>query len=670
MSVAEGHRAENIRLWQSLTSESIPANNISAAVYSYSRDQLWEALKWPDKVSADNTFIRHIQNSHDDEIADFLLLAKELEERRREQESPWYYPSDPDKGESTDYEDIIEQIREYKGTRLADRYALQLVRALFASAKYDECVNEYEARLEKLPASNLFRRMALGYVAGCWSRMYEAEKANEYFAEAGDFESIDCANPLKYMADHNPDAPAYWSHIGAMVERNDSDAVRRLLPLTRQIIRSGKSRYNGDWLFLAAYIEGEYNENPAEAARLIRMALRDKFSQQESQDYARAYRMATDAAALNTSTLLADLRWMEGKVSLSNPEAAHWNRLMRNIVQMHWVPRLMERGNHTLAVLMAGYADNLLLSQQKVTICRDDVAYWETLCSEPIAEARKNPKWWNSEDYSNMSFQLMYSMSGDGLARVKSALGHGGALQRHLEKYARTDDHYLNELIGTIYLREQQYDKAARYLSRVPVAYQRLMNIYKGDYLTRDPFEAYATRFETGDEGTDYEWTCDWRQGNSASQNQDKDNAKLRFARRMCALKKAMTQAKDKNKRALAAFDYAVGLRNSFEECWALTQYYRGCIPGMFIPSLSDYGWEDYEPLAKWLEAYSDYDPREIEDTYQRTVDTILTSTDDPETLAKIHLRLRNLKTIARYYPDTATGRMLATSCDSWKDWL
>ena len=669
--IIDEDRDENLLLWQKLTSTEIPVSDIEQVVYKFNSTQLFEAFDSnPEEKYLNNVFICYLNNSSDGEIKEFIQLAKGLEERRREHSSIWYYPSDPDEGECGDYEDLITQIRAYRGTRLADRYGLQLIRALFAAGKNDECINEYENRLSMLPADNLFRRMALNYVAGCWGRIGQTEKANEYFAKASDYSSIKGPDKLAYMAEHNPDAKSFFSEIGNIVATDDTTKVLGLLPLCHKILNSNKTKYRGDWLYLNAYIEGRFNGNYSKASRLIRKALSNQFAQPQTREYARVYRMITDAYLSNTSTLLDDLKWLETKISLLSPDAKYWNRVMRNIVQMHWVPILMENGDRTLAALLAGYSDNFFLSKEKREILTN-FDYWSTGNPwQSISDVHMNPQWWNNEDYSNLTFQLMYAMTGDQLAAVKSKIGHGGALQRHLERYAHVDDDYLNELIGTIYLREQKYEKAARYLSRVSVDYQRRMNIYKGNYLARDPFFAYDTRREVVNPGEDYEWVWDGRRGNTMTTKESKDDAKLRFAKKMIELKHTIATTKDRDAKVIAQFDYAVGLRNSFEECWALTQYYRGCIPGMYFPTLDDYGYDYYAPLKKWFTYYTDDDQKRVESDYQKSISSILASTTDPETVAQLNLRLRNYKTIARCYPNTSAGLLLATSCDAWKDWI
>ena len=625
-------KKENLMLWQGLTSASIPLADIEEAVYTLSSQRFFLYFcsydYSPEDFEAEggNRFLAYILNTNDTEIKEFLTIAKDLEERRKALASPWYYPANRDNFEKSDYQDIIDRCREYNGTRLADRYALQLIRALFASRKYDECINEYEARLAGLAPRNLFRRMAERYIAGCHSRLGYVDKANEYFAAIGDFASIQSDDRTGYMAERNPDAPALLSYIGQKVEQSDTNEVRSYLPLVRKVIAGSKSHCKGDWYFLAAYIEGEFNGNYREAARLIRKAVASRFTSPDRADHARAYRMLTDAENLNTTRLLQDLQWIEQKITPENPKCKHWNCILGNIIQGHWTPNLMERKRHTLAMLLAGYYDG----------------YFKSL------QVNSGP----ANSYSNCYFQLMYAMRGDELVRVKAAIGHGDALQRHLERYACTDAEYLNELIGTIYIREESYVKAIPYLSKVSIEYQRSMGIY--EYLDRDPFFAYSQRFDAEDPI--------YFDRKVAVVYAEPDNAKLRFARSMASLKKRRTSS------PVAALDYAIGRRNSSENCWALTQYYRGVIPGIFEASTP---WDRAEEtaLGKHILLYSCETQRQVEKQFNDEVKTILASTTDVETLALLNYRLRRFRTVARKYPGTRAGRMLFTTCDEWKDW-
>lgn len=111
-----------------------------------------------------------------------------------------------------------------------------------------------------------------------------------------------------------------------------------------------------------------------------------------------------------------------------------------------------------------------------------------------------------------------------------------------------------NELIGTLALREENYKRAVQYLKLVPEKYQKAMNIHKEGYLSRDPFfiEPLQKRLSTS------------------------INAKYEFAKKMLQYQKLMGNGKTTDERRLAKVKYAIARRNSFEYCWALTQYSKG----------------------------------------------------------------------------------------------
>ena len=158
------NRQENLRLWQELTSKKIPLEDIEQAVYKDNSDvyaDVWD-------IYTDNLFYIYLRNTRDSELCDFLVTAKMMEERWTEINSPWYYPATREYGyEADNFQYIIDRCNDYKGTRLKDRYALQAVRALFASRRYDECIEYSKEAFQNFPDSNLFKRMAMGYVADC-----------------------------------------------------------------------------------------------------------------------------------------------------------------------------------------------------------------------------------------------------------------------------------------------------------------------------------------------------------------------------------------------------------------------------------------------------------------------------------------------------------------------
>lgn len=658
------YKQENLRLWQKLTSEKIPLDDIEQVVYKDDRSIINNIIWGYDDRSTrtDNLFYIYLQNTKDLELADFLSTAKDLEERRNEINSPWYYPSSRDSSYVTgDFQDIIDKCKGYDGTRIKDRYALQTVRALFASRNYDECVEYFKKVFQKIPDENLFKRMALGYVAGCWYRLGNVDAANECFAQSGDFYSIKSSNPVAFMAERNPDNPELLSYIQTV--SNDSVAFCAIRPVAESVLRKKKVKSRGDWEFALAYMYGEFYSDSRQASQYIRQALQHPFSSDDLRDHARAYRMKIDAENGNNSLLLSDLKWMESKIDLLSPDAVEWNRMMQNIIYIHLVPKLWDKKDYTTAILLCGYADNLLNTKQRHIEVGADYTYtfWERATqTQTLEEMRKSERFWNTHDYGSLSFQLMGSLTSDQLIDVKRGIASGNKLFAHLKKYARYDSDYLNELIGTLALREENYQRAVQYFANVSDEYLQSMNIYKDGYLKRDPFYAYPSRWSHNGE---------WEAKSVDKLLQDSRRIKYRFAERMLELHNQMKYGETADIRGMARLQYAIGRRNSFEQCWALTQYWRGYVE-KFEPMLQY--WDDnYDRYNNILYDYTETaEHTKVEELYQAEIKQALAMMQSDETKAEAEYILGNLRTIVKHYGNTTTAQRIKTSCDNWRSWL
>ncbi|MDE6394599.1 MAG: hypothetical protein K2K77_04580, partial [Duncaniella sp.] len=501
--MSQYERDENLRLWQTLTSRRIPPADIEEVVYRDSLERLWEVTDC-DHVSADNQFYIYLNNSHDNEIVEFLNVAKHLENEWDRLRSPWYYPEKRDySSDGVDcFDRIIERCREYRGNRLKDRYALQVTRALFASRQYAKCVEYHDSAFSDIPDSNLMKRMSQRYVAGCWARMGEKVRADSVFARVGDIWSISECEPVRYMAMHNPDAPQLIEYIRAHAA--DTSFMYKTASIARNLLKENRVRNKGDWNFLLAYVNNEYYENPAYARELTYRALSQKFSTDELRELARAYKMKLDAMTGNRQALLSDLQWIERKTDVLNQDADEWLRRCRNIIYMDWIPQLWKKSDYSTAILLCSYADNLDSEHRRQFA--DDVTDDEYSCvyeHVKINEIRSSDKFFNPLDYGSLAFQLMESLSSAQLAATYEGMKRNTPLYSYLRKNIRNDADYYNELIGTLALREEDYDRAVTYLSRVNPRYVRTMNIDKCGYLARNPFSVYPSRWET------YVWEYD-----------------------------------------------------------------------------------------------------------------------------------------------------------------
>lgn len=610
-SMADYEEEENLRLWRSMTDEQIPLGDIREAVYKHSRDEFNDFTGTAHRAN-DNRFYIYLNNTGDYETIRFLDTAKQLEERWSRNRSPWYYPRHRDESSGPgDFDDIIEQCRNARSERLGDRYALQVTRALFASRRYGACIGYADSAFRNIADNNLMKRMARRYMAGSWCRLGDTATADSIFALTGDIWSITGSDPVEYITANNPGAPQLMEYIRHRA--NDTTFMLRLVPVARRLLTDRRVTDRGDWNFMLAYVTNTYCHDAAGARTLIYKALQQRFSNSELHDKARIYKMKLDAMTGHREELLADLKWVDGKRDIDYELI----RGMLNVIYAHWIPRLWHNKDYSLAILLGGFADYY----------DNHSDYYD---------------YWSVSDYGCLTFQLMNSLSSAQLVAVCNQMKSHGPMNDFLRRKARTDRDYYNELIGTLALREGNYERARTYLSLVSERYIRRMNIIW--YLRRDPF---------GDK-------CRVR-----------GNPKLDFANRMAEYRHTMTTGRSGDERGLARLMYAIGRRNSFDHCWALTQYWDGWV-GIFEPGL-DYYYDDnfIEENYEFLYDYdrsTDFEP--VRDSYEKEVAASLAMLQTDEARAEAHYILGNLKTVVKLFPDTERARFVRTSCDRWQSWL
>lgn len=669
-SMADYEREENLRLWQSLTSDRIPLADIEEAVYGDSWFE-FNSNFGPYSEDTDNRFYNHLRNTNDDEIIHLLSTAKQMEEGWREISSAWYYPeSKGGEGNPNTFDEVLSYCRAYKGERLRDRYALQATRALFASRRYAECAEYVDSAFAHIPDSNLMKRMATRYKAGCWSRLGDSARADTAFAKAGDIRSISRPDRLEFAAGINPAAPQLIDYIRS--GGHDSTFMRSASATAERLLGKRSVGNRGDWLFVMAYTNGHFEGRTSLARRQIREAMRSDFSSEELRDLARAYRMKLDAATGHTEQLLDDLKWIEGKSATTEADAKEWTRRCRNIIYENLVPALWKKKDYSTAILLCSYADRMSEPQLLYSAIRTNGrAYWyPPMTVLTAAQMRDSEIYVNQTDYRGLSFELMESLTSRRLASAYDKMKRDTPLYSFLRRKARTDSDYINELIGTLALREEDYARAEKYLSTVSEHYMRTTNIDKGGYLARDPFIAYPSRW-TVYESEYMETPMEYEHTTRKHPSKSNPGAKLAFARRMKGYSRDMKHGRTADERGMARLMYAIGRRNSFEECWALTQYMRGEYYNVFYPGLTE--WDDSfaeENYAFVFNYEKSIGHKKTEAIYDREVKAALAMMTGEETRAKAEYLLGNLKTIVKHYGNTATAARIRTSCDRWKMWL
>ncbi len=666
-SMSDYEHAENLRQWQALTSERIPLSDIDDVVYRTSSEDF---DRWETSINYDgtNAFYVYLRNTRDCEITDFLSLAKQIDAEWNKTRTPWYYPREKTyENEGGDFAELIARCKAYSGTKLKDRYAFQVIKALFASRSYDRCIEHYEKAFADIPADNLYSRMSRRFVAGCWSRLGDVGRADSIFAELGDIWSIAAADPVEYVFERNPGAPQIMDYI----RRNafDTQFLKRMVPIAHRALKDARVKSKGDWNYLLAYVAAENDSNTVLARTYMRRALHSSFSSDELRELARAYKMKLDGRVGDRSSLLADLKWMETKSDPINADAYEWARRVRNVIYSDWVPQLWRHRDYATAILLSGYADNL---EPQACSMYNYVSVYEGYRCQCIAgrtasmsEIRGSEEFCNPRDYGCLSFQLMGSLTCKQLIAAYGKMQSHTSLYMFLRRKARTDRDYVYELIGTLALREADYGRAVEYLSKVSSRYLRTTNIYKQGWLKHDPLQAYASS-----------WVSVLPAKTTASldaADRSEETAKLRFARRMQALQRQMRHGRTADERGLARLAYAVGRYNSLEDYWFMTQYWRGDGVLLFSPA-SEFYYGDYEtkngkPYG-FLYNYSEEDSKAAEAVYKREVAAAKAMLATDEGRARAEYYLGNLRTIIRRYDATAVAGQVRTHCDRWRQWI
>lgn len=670
----------NCQLWQQQTSASIPLDDIYQLVYKFDMETL-NGLKShiiPEEVKG-NKMAQWLVEHDDQEALDFLILAKNCEWLRRESLSPWYYPSKEDPVRYS-LNDITEVARQKMDGRFADRYALQAVRAMTSLKQYEEIIrfwNDSEARVPE----GVLRQMTLSYVAGAYVHLDDIEQAKHYYILADDVIGLLESDPryhgtlsrveeMEMIYENYPDCPGFrlklWEILG-QIEPNHNiysddwwdwdavvgkDEVIQLGLLCDKVLEGDLPADKALWAYAATFI-AHLQGDDKKADRYLRTAEK-AVKDQNLSDAIKVMRIYIDAQICTydkayEQKLFAQLRWLQGMLEAHIDDETicgtndfyslkscrsyyYWNDAMRCILLGTVCPKMMEVGKTTLALQLANMSSYSLLNaigEIGITCWDDDFCqeYGGQHISMSLEEYRKS-HFFNEYDYSCHFAAMMDTLSANELmAYARVAEMPQTEFQRFINAHSFIDMDYLNEIIGTHCLREMRYNDAERFLSKVSAEYSFRTNTYY--YLSRDPFNI-----------TPRQWS-------------HADDAKLYFAKSMSRLEHEIAATTEPNRKALLMLDYAVGLRNSFDYCWALTQFKHGCL------------WEDIEHFDWQRDETCLNAMQRVEMLFS---EAFVTFTND-EYAAQAQLRFSNYRTVMERYPNTQVWRNIRGRCDSYKDY-
>ena len=544
-------------------------------------------------------YIDQLEDSPDPEVQKYLKLARDCAKLRYFHDSKWYYPTKEVDVVHCSLEEVLTEALAYKGSKLRDRYALQAARAMFSLGKFRE-MREWWDKTECRINDEKIRKNIEGYVAGAMFRSGDEEKALEYYTAIGDISSIIYClknkgdytgdrSLLEYAAIHCPDDQSILAILQDYIRKLEvyadfhqrNGTVDACYEMCMKAVKHSKDP--APWLYSAAFLKNQMGQ-PYVASNILSRAetcAKTDFIKESI----KVLRIFIDAQISSYNKayerkLLDELTWLDSKICNNITDDVrketmemtklkygcsyyYWNDMMRKIVIGTVVPRMIEAGKAPLAILLANYADNRLLSivgevefsyswqKPAIKMTLDDYRKKKNNSKDVntvVNDYRIERGIFNNVDFSNHYFNLLDTTSlSSVLGYEKLLMSYSSELESFLFKRSYINMDYLWDLIGTRYIRDCNYEKATIYLSKVSNDYQKTLNTYS--YMNRLPF-SYERKY-----------------------GQVNPNYKLDFARKMSEYKMIASTCTDPDIVGDALIRIGIGMRNSFEFCWALTHY-------------------------------------------------------------------------------------------------
>ena len=702
---------ENCRLWQKLTSRSIPLKDIEDVVYGAKLKDL-ELL--PEGPLSDNRFSQWLASPKHSDDLDYILIAKEIEEIREYMNDPWYYSYDGDE-EHVRLDQLQKKCEAYEGGRHADRYALQLMRLYFAKKDFSSCISLWESYVCKMP-KNIVTDMIASYAGGAYTRKGDKEKAIELFTRSQDIGSLislqawnnsekkstykdSRVKELEYVFNRFPNSPLLgvqlqeymrkresfvhdypaWKARGfhdpvnvktfgvddTLVEDYEHEFYAELKQFAEKASASSSCRQKGMWQYALAFLYYLDGDN-VKASRWLSRAEKSEATP-FIRESVKAFRFLLDGIQANNSSpyrakLMNDLKWLDECMKRDvkpdpddkwhydnqlNWSFYYWQDVARKVLLGEVCPRVEKAGNTTLALQLANYASNRILQLSPWI----EVYHWKDkedpdsyFLVMPFDEYRNKWTDFNGFDYCNQFFTWINGVSAEEAAKyAKTIINPRTHLDKFLNERGYVDTDYIFDIVGTLYLREMNYNKAAEWLSKVSKDYQNRTNLAKEGYFKLDPFKYQFDKKHFISDSRDY---------------------KLRFAKEMCALEEMIASEAEPNRKANAKIRYAIGLRNSFGKCWYLTAY------EYILGFKSNPGdcWKWFTSSEREGFKDNDYAQRAYKKV-DALMDEAIAEFTDSEKAAQAQLEMMNYATLIKKYPSSKAAAKIRSRCDNYYDY-
>ena len=500
----------------------------------------------------------------------------------------WDYPSKQEIAQRQQtLTSILNATKAYNGTRMKSMYALLRMRTSMLLG-YDKANATFwtttACKLTDSPWKEAMRNIYARSLLKAGQRM----KACDIYASQGDMTSIKwVARKYRNLAGiesiyaSNPNAPTLTYLVQDFVnnvqqtidlkpktqEEQDwikeigakaiyQDEARKFISFANQVIAEGKTSTPCLWRSATAmlyYLMGNYTQ----ATKDINQAL-SLNGTQRMKDNARAIRLLASTAnhELNSSFsdyLVKEMEWIDSKIKEDRATRLeydnHYTNIKERIVFRNLVPLYISYGKPEMATALMGmmqkYENSFTPEAAKYT----DRAYGY---------------------YSDYTCRLDSMNAAMTVAYYKFLTNNiGDTFEQYIKNRVYTNADFFNEMIGTKYICEGQFDEAATYLKKVSQQFidgQRIsFYMAQRSYAVPRWFQRQKAKDEEGFLYTDF----------ADVYAHVKGNVKLQFCEEMSQMLHEYNLTKEGEQKDQLAYDLAVRFYQAscYGDCWYLTHY-------------------------------------------------------------------------------------------------
>ena len=373
------------------------------------------------------------------------------------------------------------------------------------------------------------------------------------------------------LDDDISNASAYWT------EKHESDSLRQVITseinsfrrFANRVISEGKVHDPALWQSAIAYLTYLEGDNKNALAELEKADKMQGTSRMKDNIRAIRFLIESDTSDYHQTSFdkyaLKELKWLIEKAqsepsffdySYSSNKRNHYSDVLLRIAYFHLTPNYMKAGRFATGAAITGMTQEL-----------EDVTFHGLKhTNNQMADPEHRDTYQNAPDFSSQLFCLLDT------ADVKDVIAYQNLLAapekgKELEQYATSfcykNTDYYNDIIGTKYLRAEQFNEAREYFKKVSLRYLSSMNVA--------PYMHASNTFPL--------W-FDWQAKKTLKRqryvvSKFVANPKITFCDNMIALLQRLSHSTSNVEKSNICYDLANRYLQAshYGNCWAYTNY-------------------------------------------------------------------------------------------------